>query len=262
MRVVHSRLNDEQAVERMRQIVQDHPRAAEATLSHQTDIQSRTNGYIPDRAYRIIVAAVRNTPPVAVSPENAAQFEREKELGWLPLEEAFSHLAAIVPELRTIAEQGAALPPPTDFDRSLTQAYRQVRRDAAKLVGPKSTNQDALVTGTRYSRLLMTSCLSTTTSYLGAHATSRGRCSPRSLTGSIRGLQTLAKTSPLLSSLATAGCCWRRLSRLADSCSATRERSTWLSHTRIFRLAGSIESSASCNARKTRQDLPAWTEVT
>jgi hypothetical protein len=145
MRVVHSRLTDQEAVEQMRPIVQDHRRAAEATLSHQAGIQHRTNGYIPDRAYRIMVAAVRNTWPVAVSPENAALFEREKDLGWLPLEEAFSQLATVVPELRTMAERAAALPPPTDSDGSLTQAYRQMRKDAAKLVGPGSTSQDALV---------------------------------------------------------------------------------------------------------------------
>jgi hypothetical protein len=144
MRVVRWRLTDEEAVERIRPIVQDHPRAAQATLSHQTDIQRRTNGYIPDRAYRIMVAAVRNTPPVAVSPENAALFEREKELGWLPLDEAFSQLAAVVPDLRTMAEQVTALPA-TDSDGSLTQTYRQVRRDAGKLVGPHSTNQDPLI---------------------------------------------------------------------------------------------------------------------
>jgi hypothetical protein len=138
MRVVHSTLTDEEAVERMRPVVEADRRAATATLEYVTETREHFGGYITDRAYRVLVAAIRNTPPEPVNGENAELFEREKQLGWTPLESAFNKLAVAVPELVDVANASRS-------GMKEDQAARALIWRVQELVGPRAAHTDPLV---------------------------------------------------------------------------------------------------------------------
>jgi hypothetical protein len=117
--VIHSQLTDIEAVERMRPIVLDSPKAAKAARAHVTEARNN-GGYIADRGYRVLTAAIAGTPPAPIAPQNVELFERERELGLTPLEDAFEQLAAIVPELRELKEHATARAElPRDSEREL-----------------------------------------------------------------------------------------------------------------------------------------------
>ena len=99
LRVVHSQLNDEEAVRRIRPDVEANYGAARATLDHVREADEFGSGYITDRAIRILEAAMNGTPPAPISAEHRGLFERERELGWMSLEDAFSEIAGQVPGL-------------------------------------------------------------------------------------------------------------------------------------------------------------------
>ncbi len=81
MRVVYSRLTDEEAAVRIGEIVRSDCRAAEATLRYVRRAHNFSRGYDTDRACRILVGAMNGTEPEPVGPEDAELFERERELG-------------------------------------------------------------------------------------------------------------------------------------------------------------------------------------
>ena len=107
----YSSLTDEEAAAQIGEAVRSDRGAAEATLDYVRRIHRVSRGYETDRAYRILAAAIEGRPPEAVRPENAELFERERELGWMPLSRAFERLASAVPQLEAIrvrAEELAA----------------------------------------------------------------------------------------------------------------------------------------------------------
>jgi len=55
------------------------------------------------------VAAMQGTLPEPVRPEDVALFERERELGWMPLGEAFEQLRSAVPELDRVQSEAERL---------------------------------------------------------------------------------------------------------------------------------------------------------
>ncbi len=57
------------------------------------------DGYIKDRAYRLLTAALDETDVRPIDPSLCTQFMREEALGRIPLEEAFTELAEHEPEL-------------------------------------------------------------------------------------------------------------------------------------------------------------------
>jgi len=69
MRVVYSHLTDEEGVHRMRGIVRSDPQAARVTLAYIARTRDHTYEYETDRAYRILVAAMRNSRPEGVKRE-------------------------------------------------------------------------------------------------------------------------------------------------------------------------------------------------
>lgn len=152
MRVVYSNLTDEEAAAQIGEEVRSNPRAAKATLDYVRRIHDASHGYETDRACRILVGAIEGTPPEAVRPEDAKLFERERELGWLPLAEAFERLAAAVPELEAIrvrSEELAASPElfgieqEADGDGLVIPAGVLPKTDG--LVGPVSGHPDPLI---------------------------------------------------------------------------------------------------------------------
>jgi hypothetical protein len=109
LRVVGSTLNDDEAALRMRAIVQANPLGAKATLRYVTETREAQLSFKTDRAYRIMVAAIQNTAPSPIKAENAALFERERTLGWMPLEDGFKQLVELVPQLQVLEQAAGAL---------------------------------------------------------------------------------------------------------------------------------------------------------
>ena len=76
MRVVYSHLSDEEGADRLRDVVRSNPSGARATLAYVTRIRDDSCAYDTDRAYRVLLAAMRDTPPEPVSSGDEALFER------------------------------------------------------------------------------------------------------------------------------------------------------------------------------------------
>lgn len=134
MQVVYSHMTDEHAVAHLKEFVEADPGAAQATLSYVDRTRARSPAYDTDRAHRILLAAINGAPPAPVEPEGAELFERERELGWTPLETAFHQLAGEVPELGQIAALVESRP-------GSTASIRRV----LKFVGPRSAHDDPLL---------------------------------------------------------------------------------------------------------------------
>jgi hypothetical protein len=144
-RVVYAPVSDVEAVERMRPVVRDDPGAAKLTLAEVKDMRDSRPGYVTDRAYRIMAAAISGSAPASVNPEDVAVFAREKDLGMRPLKDAFDSLAVLVPELGPLMGRIVRLvdlPPERDRDNALNG---QIGDRVEKLVGPRSDHPDPLV---------------------------------------------------------------------------------------------------------------------
>jgi hypothetical protein len=151
-RVVYSHLTDDQAAERVGQLVRSDPQAARVTLRYVHRTMEFARGYDTDRAYRIMVAAISRSRPEPVRAQDAERFERERELGWLPLDQAFAVLLAAVPELaelRARAEELAASPEAfgiaKDADSGVLTFPSGVKPTGDRLVGPDSRHPDPLI---------------------------------------------------------------------------------------------------------------------
>jgi hypothetical protein len=152
MRVVYSHLTDADAATQMGSVIRANPGSARATLRYVREAMQHSHGYDTDRAYRILEAAMKGTSPEPVRPEDAVLFQRERELGWLPLSEAFDRLCSAVPELaeiRTRAEELEASPDDFGIVRNVEEnvivAPSGVLPTAHGLVGPDSRHPDPLI---------------------------------------------------------------------------------------------------------------------
>jgi hypothetical protein len=150
-RVVQSELSDEEAANRLREVVASDPMGAKTTLRLvERMCTSSVPNYETDRAHRILVAAIQGTKPEPVRPEHAELFERERELGWMSLEQAFERLNAAVPELdavRSRAEELAAAPELFGITEEADglEVPSRLLPDAEGLVGPSSPHPDPLI---------------------------------------------------------------------------------------------------------------------
>ena len=152
MRVVYSRLTDAEAAVRIGEVVRSDLRGAEATLRYVRRVQDLSRGYATDRACRILVGAIVGTAPEPIRPEDVDLFERERELGWMPLGQAFERLRLAVPQLesiRTRAEQLGISPEAFgirhDTERDDRVIPAGVLATADRLVGPDSAHLDPLI---------------------------------------------------------------------------------------------------------------------
>ena len=148
----YSHLSDEEAVEEVRLVVGADPAGAGATLSYLSQARDCSPGYMTDRAYRILDAAITHTPPAPVPSAHAALFERERELGWLSLRDAFERLCEIAPDLQETAHHAIAGSPNSwisEVDKVVgpdaKQAEELARRPLASQLAVKyiSAEQDA-----------------------------------------------------------------------------------------------------------------------
>jgi len=134
MRVVYSHLTDAEGADRMRSVVRSDPQAARVTLAYVARIRESTYEYETDRAYRILVAAMNNSPPAGVRREDAELFEQQRALGWSTLGDAFDQLASAAPELSEIAQSVKSGNPTSEWAARVDD-----------LVGPRSSSADPLL---------------------------------------------------------------------------------------------------------------------
>jgi hypothetical protein len=155
-RVVYSHLSDDEAAESIADLVQSEPDAAGATLKYLSIALERVRSYDVDRSYRILAAAVKGEPTKPIRAEDAELFERERQLGWTPLRQAFASLSQVVPELdaiRVYAEQAARSPAEFGIERADNDQVvirsgvgpPDPRHDADRMVGPESQHPDPLI---------------------------------------------------------------------------------------------------------------------
>jgi hypothetical protein len=76
--------------------------------------------------------------PASISPPLRELYERERKLGWLPLEQAFAEIAQAAPEVRNLVTEMAR---PEVKGSEWLALQSQLR----KVVGPNSQNRDPLV---------------------------------------------------------------------------------------------------------------------
>lgn len=152
MRVVYSHLTDAEAAVRIGEIVRSNPRAATTTLRYAREAIQFSRGYDTDRAYRVLEAAMKGTLPAPVRVGDVQLFERERELGWLPLAEAFERLRVAVPELAQVAARAEELAASPDDFGIVHDAKDKVivvpsglLPTAYGLVGPESHHADPLI---------------------------------------------------------------------------------------------------------------------
>ena len=155
-RVVYSHLSDDEAAENLAGLVKSESDAAQATLKYLSVVRETNHSYDVDRAYRILTAAMKGEPTEPIRAENAALFERERQLGWTPLSQAFESLREVVPELdaiRVYAEQAARSPAEFGIERADNEQVvirsgvgpPNPSHDADRMVGPKSQHPDPLI---------------------------------------------------------------------------------------------------------------------
>jgi hypothetical protein len=143
-KVVHSHLSDQDAVDHVRPFVRDNPDGAKAAKAWVSDMRRDSDGYIADRYYRILIAAITNTPPRASAPQNAERYARERELGWMALEDAFAVIAAAVPEVAVIATSAT---PSHDLRWS---------DEVDRVVGPRSRHPDPVMRSSLAAQIAVT----------------------------------------------------------------------------------------------------------
>jgi hypothetical protein len=164
--------DDAAAVAELRSVVSAEPGGARALLERFADARESAQ---TDRIYRLVRAALDDTPVAPVSPERAALFARLEALVSMPMGDAFRELAEREPALDRLAATVDRFPTaaPMDADEALAWQMAQHRR-VAKLVGPRAGHADAVLSTYRMVQLVVaylriaagdTSCGDATTSY-------------------------------------------------------------------------------------------------
>ncbi len=126
-----SDVTDQQAVEKLRYILQRDNIYAERVVN---SLSQRRYSYIDDRAFRLAEAAWSGHPVQSAPPGYRPLFEKERELGSMPVEAAFEGLVRIVPELDEVRRSVAAR------SRPLVPGLEEVK----KVLGPDSRSSDEL----------------------------------------------------------------------------------------------------------------------
>lgn len=152
-----SELSDEEATAELREVVESHPETAHILRDHWSG-GGETRRH--DRAYRLLEAAMDNSPVQPVDPERLKVFDRLGQLARISIGEAFGQLVALVPALadfaeRELASTGVGL----DADRRSREgahaALGQLRQ-LDSILGPKADHPDALVRTWRAQQIVLT----------------------------------------------------------------------------------------------------------
>jgi hypothetical protein len=120
------------------------PDAAAAALARLR--RGGERGFVRDRAFRTLDAAVGGTPVRPPAGDRAALFAGEANLGRIPMRDAYKHFAQLVPDLVDLAAEIRATADSRGNDRppGVTE-LAAIRRKAGRLLGPKAHHSDALV---------------------------------------------------------------------------------------------------------------------
>jgi hypothetical protein len=125
-RAAESSLGDEEARKELEAAVAEHPRGVEGNVL----LRGRRDDYVEDRAFRLLSAVVDGGPVEPVPLQSADLFERERELGQLPLRDAFARLKELYPKLTEIEDDvvsGRLVPRPdrgfSPFDIPLGRTF-------------------------------------------------------------------------------------------------------------------------------------------
>lgn len=142
---VYSSLTDREAARRLEDLVRRHPRAAEITKSRARREMTQNPGYVTDRSWRLLNAAMTRTAPAPVPPERADVYEQESTLGRRPLRDAFASLAAAEPELAKLATLVLPLTGNVIADDRAAQTNRSIWQRANALVDLRLLHTDPVV---------------------------------------------------------------------------------------------------------------------
>ena len=137
--LAYGSLSDEEAREQLRGRIVG---SEQAVLDAIEWLRLRRDEYVGDRAYRLLLAAATDTPVRPIDPAMADQFAAERELGSLPLAEAFERLAEIEPGLRDLAIDAS----PRD---------REFRKQRHELVGISARSGDPLLSSDLAASIVM-----------------------------------------------------------------------------------------------------------
>ena len=137
--LAYSSLSDEEARNRLR------PRVAgseQVVLDATEWLERQRDEYIGDRAYRLLLAAATDTPVKPIDPAMADHFAAERELGSMPLGEAFDRLAQLEPRLRELAEAASPRDP-------------ELRKHRSELVGIGARSEHPLLSSDLAASIVM-----------------------------------------------------------------------------------------------------------
>jgi hypothetical protein len=105
--------------------------------------------YLRDRALRLLQAASSGDQVLPMPAEYAQQFTRERELGHLPMGQAYEELSRLVPGLTDLERRVKSWEKP-DLNSAPGQLFRiarqkDIRNEAARLLGPATGGSDPVL---------------------------------------------------------------------------------------------------------------------
>jgi hypothetical protein len=125
-----SDMEDAPAVERLRTIAAGNMDAARNALEN---LSRARDEYVADRAYRLLVSVVDGVSVPAPPAELRELFDREAELGRLPIKRAIATLVELEPRLAIVTSM------------STSEVERSHRLEIKSITGPGSDNPDPLI---------------------------------------------------------------------------------------------------------------------
>jgi hypothetical protein len=140
--------SDERALACVQQLVTENRAAATKVRAQLGDSAKSYGG---DRACRLLDAALTGSSITPPHPRDAARFEAEAALARTPIGDAFALLAEREPRLQQIRDQlaqaFASVRPESEDARSpsVNRMLFEAKREVAEIVGPTSSQGDALL---------------------------------------------------------------------------------------------------------------------
>jgi hypothetical protein len=138
-----SDLSDEQAKGELEKEV---PRSSRATGEALKRLSGYRDRFEFDRAYRLLDALLHQEQVQPIDDSCAGLFQREAELGRMPLGEAFSRLTTFVPGLADLQRTALVTRErPSQVSKQQTVAHLDNIRQVRRIVGPKTKHADPLI---------------------------------------------------------------------------------------------------------------------
>ncbi len=111
--------------------------------------EDRPISYLRDRALRLLQAALNGDQVLPMPAEYAQQFTRERELGYLPMGQAYEELSRLVPGLTDLERRVKSWEKPNSNSAPGQLFYiarqKDIRNETARLVGPAVGGSDPVL---------------------------------------------------------------------------------------------------------------------